>query len=377
MKKALILLVPALALLASCGDAIEIPDVSGSGNVPVVDPDVPLSGDVVFTATIEDLPDGSQAVWAQGESILLSDGASLQTLTNRAAAGQVAEFPGKVTEGKTAFVAVYPAADGVSIDGTTVSFEIPTSQTVAGPAYKVAKASGTQLYFRSLVSVVNFSVGYEGVTKVRFQTTGGNIAGAVTADYAGETPAVSATADFVEVTGAFQPGETYTFSALPGTYEGLTIVAYSGDKATAHVSVGEVDLKKGLSVDLSALQQDIPTYRITNMWVCGGTGPEYGGAGVIDILTKTNYWNTEDGRGITALKDNYYQLRPDGTFVNYAGEDGRNWWFVYSGSVNPANGKDLDLRKFYDVLPLSDGRYALNGNTVTFTKADGSRPRHL
>ena len=145
MKKALILLVPALALLASCGDAIEIPDVSGSGNVPVIDPDVPLSGDVVFTATIEDLPDGSQAVWAQGESILLSDGASVQTLTNRAAAGQVAEFPGKVTEGKTAFVAVYPAADGVSIDGTTVSFEIPTTQTAAGPAYKVAKASGTQL----------------------------------------------------------------------------------------------------------------------------------------------------------------------------------------------------------------------------------------
>ena len=378
MKKALILLVPALALLASCGDAIEIPDVSGSGNTPEdVNPDVPLSGDVVFTATIEDLPDGSQAVWAQGESILLSDGASVQTLTNRAAAGQVAEFPGKVTEGKTAFVAVYPAADGVSIDGTTVSFEIPTTQAAAGPAFKVAKASGTQLYFRSLVSEVHFSVGYEGVTKVRFQTSGGNIAGTVTADYAGETPAVSATEDFVEVTGAFQPGETYAFSALPGTFEDISVVAYSGDKATAHVSVGAVDLKKGLSVDLSALQQDIPTYRITNMWVCGGTGPEYGGAGVIDILTKTNYWNTEDGRGITALLDNYYQLRPDGTFVNYAGEDARNWWFVYSGSVNPANGKDLDLRKFYDVLPLSEGRYALDGNTVTFTKADGSTTQAL
>ena len=378
MKKALILLVPALALLASCGDAIEIPDVSGSGNTPEdVNPDVPLSGDVVFTATIEDLPDGSQAVWAQGESILLSDGASVQTLTNRATAGQVAEFPGKVAEGKIAFVAVYPAADGVSIDGTTVSFEIPTSQTAAGPAYKVAKASGTQLYFRSLVSVVHFSVGYEGVTKVRFQTTGGHIAGAVTVDYAGETPTVSATEDFVEVTGAFQPGETYSFSALPGSYEDITVVAYSGDKATAHVSVGAVDLKKGLSVDLSALQQDIPTYRITNMWVCGGTGPEYGGAGVIDILAKTNYWNTEDDRGITALLDNYYQLRPDGTFVNYAGEDGRNWWFVYSGSVNPASGKDLDLRKFYDVLPLSEGRYALDGNTVTFTKADGSTTQAL
>ena len=366
------LLVPALALLASCGDAIEIPDVSGSGSTPgTVNPDVPLSGDVVFTATMEDLPDGSQAVWAKGESILLSDGASVQTLTNRAEGGPVAEFPGTVTAGKTAFVAVYPA-EGVSVDGTTVSFEIPTGQTAAGPAYKVAKASGTLLFFRSLVSEIRFSVDYEGVTKLRFQTTGEKIAGAVTVDYSGEDPVVTATEDFVEVTGPFEPGKTYSFSALPGSIEGYTVVAYSGDKATAHVSGGAVDLKKGLSAELPAFAQDIPTYRITNMWVVGGTGPEYGGAGVIDILTKTNYWNDEDGRGITALLDNYYQLRPDGTFVNYAGEDGRNWWFVYSGSVNPVNGKDIDLRKFYDVLPLSEGRYALEGTQVTFTKADGS-----
>ena len=371
MKKALILLVPALAFLASCGDAIEIPDVSGTGNTPGnVNPDVPLSGDVVFTATIEDLPDGSQAVWAQGESILLSDGTSVQTLINRASAGQVAEFPGKVTEGKTAFVAVYPAAEGVSIDGMTVTFAIPTLQTAAGPAFKVAKASGTQLYFRSLVSEVHFSVGYEGVTKVRFQTIGGNIAGTVTADYTGETPSVSASEDFVEVTGPFEPGKVYSFSAIPGSIEGYTVIAYSGEKETAHVSGGAVDLKKGLAADLPAFQQDIPTYRITNMWVVGGTGPEYGGAGVIDILTKPDYFNTEDGRGITSLLDNYYQLRPDGTFVNYAGEDGRNWWFVYSGSVNPVNGKDIDLRKFYDVLPLSEGRYAIDGNIVTLTRAD-------
>jgi len=374
MKKALTLMVSALAALqlVSCGDAIEIPDVSGSGNTPgEVNPDVPLSGDVVFTATMEDLPDGSQPAWAQGESILLSDGASVQTLTNRAADGPVGEFPGKVTAGKTAFVAVYPS-EGGTVDGTTVSFEIPTAQSAAGPAYKVAKASGTLLYFRSLVSEIKFSVGYEGVTKLRFQTTGEKIAGAVTVDYSGEDPVVAATEDFVEVTGPFEAGKTYSFSAVPGSFEGFTVVAYSGEKATAHVAGGAVDLKKGLAVELPSFAQDIPTYRITNMWVCGGTGPEYGGGGVIDILTKTNYWNEEDGRGITALLDNYYQLRPDGTFVNYAGEDGRNWWFVYSGNVNPVNGKDIDLRKFYDVLPLSEGQYALNGTQVTLTKADGT-----
>ena len=378
MKKSLILLVPALALLASCGDAIEIPDVSGSGNTPGdVNPVVPLSGNVVFSATMEDLPDGSQPVWANGETILFTDGAEVQTLTNRAAAGPVAEFPGTVTAGRNAFVAVYPAAEGINLQGTTVSFDIPTTQSTAGPAFRVAKASGTLLYFRSLVSEIRFSVAYSGVTKVRFQTSGAKIAGAVTVDYSGEEPVVTATEDFVEVTGPFEAGKTYSFSAIPGAIDSYTVVAYSGEKATAHTGGSAVDLKKGLSVELPAFQQDIPTYRITNMWVCGGTGPEYGGAGVIDILTKTNYWNNEDGRGITALRDNYYQLKPDGTFINYAGEDARNWWFVYSGSVNPVNGKDIDLRKFYDVLPLSEGRYALSGNTVTFTRADGTTTQAL
>lgn len=373
MKKALILLVPALALLASCGDAIEIPDVSGSGNTPGdVNPDVPLAGDVVFTATLADLADGSQPQWAKGDAILLSDGASVQTLTNRASDGQVAEFPGKVTEGRTSFIAVSPAAEGISFSGSGFSFEIPVTQSGADAAFRVAKASGTHLFFQSLVSEIFFTVDFEGATKVRFQTAGEKIAGEVTVDYSGEKPVAAGTSDYVEVTGPFEKGKTYAFSALPGSLDGYSVIVYAGDAEKAHITGEAVELKEGLSATLPAFPEDIPTFRITNLWVGGGTGPEYGGGGVIDILTKPDYFNNEDGRGVTALVDNYYQLRPDGMFVNYAGEDARNWWFVYSGSVNPVNGKDIDLRKFYDVLPLSEGQYAIDGSTVTFTKADGT-----
>lgn len=373
MKKALILLVPALALLASCGDAIEIPDVSGSGNTPGdVNPDVPLAGDVVFTATLADLADGSQPQWAKGDAILLSDGASVQTLTNRASDGQVAEFPGKVTEGRTSFIAVSPAAEGISFSGSGFSFEIPVTQSGADAAFRVAKASGTHLFFQSLVSEIFFTVDFEGATKVRFQTAGEKIAGEVTVDYSGEKPVAAGTSDYVEVTGPFEKGKTYAFSALPGSLDGYSVIVYAGDAEKAHITGEAVELKEGLSATLPAFPEDIPTFRITNLWVGGGTGPEYGGGGIIDILTKPDYFNNEDGRGVTALVDNYYQLRPDGMFVNYAGEDARNWWFVYSGSVNPVNGKDIDLRKFYDVLPLSEGQYAIDGSTVTFTKADGT-----
>ena len=373
MKKALILLVPVLALLASCGDAIEIPEVSGTGNTPSdVNPDTPLSGDVIFTATAEDLSDGSHAFFTEGETIFLSDGSSVQTLVNRKADGREGEFLGKVTPGKTQFISVYPGSEGATIDGTNVSFEIPTTQTGRFLPFRVAKATGNVLYFKSLIAIVEFSVGFDGATKVRFETTGDPITGAVTVDYSGEQPVAKATENFVEVTGDFQAGRTYTFGVLAGSIESYTVTVYAGDAAKAHTGGGAVELKPGVFTKLAAFEADIPTYRITNMWVCGGTGPEYGGAGVIDILTKANYWNDEDGRGITALKDNYYQLKPDGTFVNYAGADARNWWFVYSGSVNPVNHKDIDLRKFYDVLPLSEGRYAIDGSTVTFTKADGT-----
>ena len=373
MKKALILLVPALALLASCGDAIEIPEVSGNGNTPSdVNPDTPLSGDVIFTATAEDLSDGSHALFTEGETIFLSDGASVQTLVNRKADGQVGEFPGKVTPGKTRFVAVYPGTDDVKIQGTDIAFVIPTAQTGHFFPFRVAKATGSVLYFKSLVAIVEFTVGFDGATKVRFETTGTPITGPVTVDYSGEQPVATATENFVEVTGDFAKGRTYSFGVLAGSIDSYTVTVYAGDAAKAHIAGGAVELKPGVTSTLPAFEPDIPTYRITNMWVCGGTGPEYGGAGVIDILTKANYWNDEDGRGITALKDNYYQLKPNGTFVNYAGEDARNWWFVYSGSVNPVNHKDIDLRKFYDVLPLSEGTYTIDGSTVTFTKADGT-----
>ena len=373
MKKALFLLIPALALLASCGDAIEIPEVSGTGNAPSeVNPDTQLSGDVVFTATAEDLPDGTPVLFEEGETILFSDGSSVQNLTNLAADGRVAQFRGNVTAGKNNFFAVYPSVEGITINGTNADFEIPTTQTGRLFPFRVAKATGNVLYFKSLIATIEFTVGFDGATKVLFETTGDPISGTVTVDYSGETPVATATENFVEVIGDFQAGRTYTFGVLAGSIDSYKVTVFADEAAKAHIEGGAAELKPGVKTTLPAFEADIPTYRITNMWVCGGTGPEYGGVGVIDILTKANYWNDEDGRGITALKDNYYQLKPDGKFVNYAGEDARNWWFVYSGSVNPVNHKDIDLRKFYDVLPLAEGTYAIDGSTVTFTKADGS-----
>lgn len=184
-----------------------------------------------------------------------------------------------------------------------------------------------------------------------------------------EPVALGATAEesvdfwFVVPPVTFSKGFTVTVS-----HEGGVFVK-STDKS---VTIKRNYLSKMAPVDVNAQPATAKTYRISHLWLWGGTGQQYGGTKVIDLLTKPDYFNKEDGRGITALADNYYQIGADGTFVNYAGEDARNWWFVYSGSVNPENGLDLDLRKFYDVLPLSTGKFAIDGTTVTLTKADGT-----
>ena len=86
MRKFLLPLAALAALMPlSCRQPVEIPvvpDSAGGDDPAVVDPDPVFGGDVVFSATIAALPDGTQPVWKEGEAIVLSDGTSVQTLVN-------------------------------------------------------------------------------------------------------------------------------------------------------------------------------------------------------------------------------------------------------------------------------------------------------
>lgn len=377
MKKVFVFLLSmgVAGMFVSCSDVLEIPDVTSSGEQGIeqpVAPDKALSGDVTFTGTWASLPGGTQPVWAGGDKILLSDGKSVTTLTNAADGGVVAKFPARVADGSTAFLAISPAAEGISLEGQKINFTLPsTQQADAIPDAGVAKSSGTQLFFSPILSRVVFSPDFDGATKVVFKTSE-SIVGDVEVDYSGETPVLSATATEVVVTGTFEKGKSYSFCILPVQLEDYAVEVYVGDVVKAHISGGAVETKAGSVTEIPPFSLDIPTYRISAIKVWGGTGPQYGSTKVFNLYEKAICFNDEDGRGIDALKDNYLLMKEDGTFVNYAGVDGRNWWFVFSGSQNTVNGKDIDLRSFYDVLPLSEGTWSVEGNAVTLTKADGT-----
>ena len=381
MKKVLtfITMFALLWMTASCIQEPEIPDVPDDPDPEKPDPEKPdpepTDKSVTFNASYEALPDGTQPEWGKGSQILLFDGTTVQTLANTAETGAMATFTATVPKDANAFFAFSPAFDGVTITANSAAFALDAAQSVASsvPMMAVAKSSGSTLMFRPLVATVAFSVDIEGADKVVFNANGANIAGDITVDYAGEDPVVAGTIDEITVTGPFEAGKTYSFTIIPATIESYSVVVYAGESAVAHLSGEGGTIPAGAVVPLATLKPDIPVYKIVKMQVWGGTGPEYGCTKVYDMMAKPGCFNDEDGRGITALADNYLVFDNDGTFTNYAGEDGRNWWFVFNGSQNTETGKDLDLRAFYDLWPLYQGTWSANEEGVfTFTKGDGT-----
>ena len=144
---------------AACGDLTEIPDVEPSGkDDPAKEEEFRFSGDVTFSATIEDLADGTTQTWTQGDEILIYDGTKSQASKN-AFEGQVGQYSMNVTDGATGFVAYYPYSEDVRIDGTTVYPSVPVDQTVEGNySSRVAKSSSSVLFFNNLTGRLGFEV---------------------------------------------------------------------------------------------------------------------------------------------------------------------------------------------------------------------------
>ena len=386
MKKTM-LFAAALLALASCTREI---------HVEIPDGGVTLTARTEGSAASRTIVEGDTHVyWEPGDAIKVFVGAnSAQFTTDITASAATAPFTGTLEiAGGDDIWAVYPySADAAFAEGA-FTMALPAAQTARAGSFgkdlnlAIAHTTTSTLPFKNVTGGVKFSVSKTGITQVAFKGNNAEpLAGSVKVSLdANGNPAVAENLEpATEIslsapTGTtFQAGQYYYIVALPTELPNgysLTLTYEDGHKTVVRSDTA-VEIKRSrfgtlTNVDLKA-ETPVPTFRITHLWLWGGTGPEYGGTKVIDLLSKPDYFNQEDNRGVTALNDNYYQIGADGSFVNYAGVDGRNWWFVYSGSVNPVDHKDIDLRKFYDVLPLSTGQFAIDGSDVTLTKADGT-----
>jgi hypothetical protein len=119
----------------------------------------------------------------------------------------------------------------------------------------------------------------------------------------------------------------------------------------------------------------IGTYNVTGLVVYGGTGPEWGGGGVLKLTDKPWIWPADGGpqaeldnkltfefTGATADGSTY------GKFTNAAGADGKYANFLFVGIPQ------TDVNSKYRTLPKGEGEWVRNytANTVTFKFADGT-----
>ena len=122
------------------------------------------------------------------------------------------------------------------------------------------------------------------------------------------------------------------------------------------------------------------TWKINKLTVYGGTGPEYGGGGVLQLSDKPWCWSTVNGPETEC--DNSLAFTLDsiseagntyGKVVNNAGADGKYADFIYVGD-NPDNpGKTVDVTGFYRQIPQATGRWMRDyaKGTVVFTDSKG------
>ena len=129
----------------------------------------------------------------------------------------------------------------------------------------------------------------------------------------------------------------------------------------------------------------VGAYQIKNLWVYGGTGPEYNSTAYLKMQEKTWCFDEEAGHGITAEMDNYLEFtmidlidggnKTTGKCVNWAGKDGKNWSCWYNQTKVPWN--KADMTHLYRQIPVGESTwvrdYTVTPNTVTFTDADGKQ----
>lgn len=332
--------------------------------------------EVTFTATTESL-----AEWAQGDKISVFDGTSILSAENSEAAGQTAKFKLVVAKDAKAYVAAYPENQTLTAAGA--SFSVPAEQPAAAPrASMIAKSSNSRLFFRNLTATLSVALDMEGASSFVFTAANGaKIAGDYAVDYTGDdpaiTPAESAVAS-VTVAAAAQ----VTFTVLPCTIEGYSLIVYdaAGQEIATSVSDAVITLAPGQNAELGTIKSnaDLPTvYKVSHVWLYGGTGPEYGGGRVADILNPTEdkayVFAGPEGHGIEALRDDYIEVAADGSMKFYAGEDGKHWWMAVSKELDSKKYKELTIAHKIEFLPRYEGSVAIDMETgiATLTNAAG------
>jgi hypothetical protein len=157
-----------------------------------------------------------------------------------------------------------------------------------------------------------------------------------------------------------------------------TVLNFDNETKTASIKVTSA---AGESLDwnitmIPFTETLLGTWKITGLYVYGGTGQAYGGTTTAKMTEKS--WCWDPTKGPAAEQDNTLTFTLSGvtddgstygTIVNNSGNDGLYADFIYTLST-PA----VDVNGFYRKIPKGEGSWLRNYSTgmVTFTFANGT-----
>ena len=343
MKKHAICAALAFAAFAVACTKVAVEDPSGNGRT-----------DLTFhassnPATRTELVENNAVDWVAGDKISVFDAAGSNNPFQTDQSGASVEFSGSVSREGT-YYALYPYNESASIDGSTISTELPAVQTAypgsfasgLNPSVAVADAQNN-LFFRNVCALVKFTLGGTSANVVKATLSGNageNLAGAVTVNAASDSPVAVADADFgatsVELNGTLSAGETYYFVVVPGTLSaGLTLSLYdSAENVWTKQGSSEVTIDAGHILNLGEVDpgqfEPVNGYELVD-----GTYHVYNGDGLLAWASDENVLNKDVvlENDIDLSGRTWTPVGSDMSTNGYAGEFDGNGKYIYNLTV--------------------------------------------
>lgn len=170
-----------------------------------------------------------------------------------------------------------------------------------------------------------------------------------------------------QATSSIKVGDALDLSSGSATF---TVTATTGETRTYTIKAKEFS------------ESLVGTWTIDALTVYGGTGPEYGGGGVMQLADKPWCWSSVYGPETECDNTLTFTLtgvtdsgNPTGTCVNNAGADGKYANFVFQGSMNKEGTDDISLKNFYRQIPEGESTWErdYSAGTITFTDKAGNK----
>jgi len=262
MKKNLLFIAVAAVALASCAKELSPVESLKGGKVITA-----LTDSKVVSKTT--LASDNNVLWAESDAVTAFVGTDKYASSSTAVSGEgkIATFTfSSLDSSADVDYVLYPADKNATISSGVISTNLTTLQRIipgsfANGANLAVGEGAAEVTFKNACAFLSVKVNGDNIHSVKLIADKA-LTGEVTVDYNGGEPVVAAkeggkTANYVQLAGAFESGNTYYFVVLPGTYSGLTM-EFTDNQGRKATFVNSTTLTVGRNENLKIANITIP-----------------------------------------------------------------------------------------------------------------------